>query len=66
MEDRCNPYSKDVTAYDLLRKTIKLERKIVKLGYTYIRIWDCDYLDKRRYQQWLVKNTKKIQQAIKQ
>lgn len=66
MEDKCNPYSKEITAYDMLLKTIRLERKIVNLGYTYVRIWDCDYLDKRRYAQWLVKNTKKIQDAIKQ
>lgn len=65
MDDKCNPYSKSITAYDLLLKTIRLERKIVKLGYTYVRIWDCDYLDKRRYAQWLVKNTKRIQTAIK-
>lgn len=65
MDEHICPYDKSITAYQYLRKTISLENDIVKLGYNYIRIWDADFLDEKRYKQWLAINTPRINKFIK-
>lgn len=66
MDDHISPYDKSITAYQYLRKTISLENNIVNLGYNYIRIWDVDFIDEKRYKQWLSINTPRINRFIKQ
>lgn len=55
-DNTVNPYDTSVTAYDYLHRTMVTEKKILDLGYNYIRIWDIDFLDEHRYEQWLKDN----------
>lgn len=64
MDDNPNPYNSKITSFELLKRTMILEKKITQLGYAFVRIWDSDFLDKERYRQWIVQNTKRIRKAI--
>ena len=66
IDEKINPYNQEQTAFELLKKTLILEQKIIKAGYNYIRIWDSDFLNPDRYKQWLALNTKRIEIAQKQ
>lgn len=65
VDEAVNPYNHNQTAFDLLKRTLLLEQKIVKAGYNYVRIWDSDFLNPDRYKQWLALNTKRIETAQK-
>jgi hypothetical protein len=42
-DERCHPYNKNVTAGELLNKTIKKEQKLKQLGYNVVIIWESDF-----------------------
>ena len=65
MNDIVSPYDSSITAYDYLCRTIAIEKKILELGYNYIRIWDIDFLDSTRYAQWLADNRQRLEDILK-
>ncbi len=65
MNDAVSPYDSSITAYEYLYRTMTIEKKILDLGYNYIRIWDIDFLDSKRYNQWLVDNKQRLEDILK-
>lgn len=60
-DDKCNPWSQD-KSYSFLKKTYLRELRIIDSGCVYIRIWDEDFLDEKRYTQWKRLTLKRLKQ----
>jgi hypothetical protein len=47
-EQKCHPYNKEVTAAELFKTTKDRERRIKKLGYKVVSIWESDFIAMRQ------------------
>lgn len=42
-DDKCHPYNKEVTAYELYEMTLQKEEDLKNLGYSVVSIWESEY-----------------------